>query len=214
MQIPKEEIEQKILDAARKEFADKGFTRASVRRIASVAGVSTSNIYNYFKSKDDLFAGIVGPIVTKINRRFDFMESGEEYRNPDKWSYAYHLQMLNALAGFIDAEREVLKLLAFQSHGSSFQNYRETLIDRYTLVSLKFMRESQSLYPGLKAEISPFFAHNIASFWMNVILEILMHDVPRAEMTVFLREVMRFMFYGYEGLTEYDFSNMRPKPLS
>lgn len=165
MRIPTEEIERKILAAARKEFADKGFMRASVRRIASVAGIFTGNIYNYFRSKDGLFAGIAGPAVAKINRRFDFMESGEEYRNPDQWSYAYHLQMQDALAGVIDAGREVLKFLAFQSHGSSLRNYRETLIDRYTRVSLKFMRESQSLYPGLKAEISPFFAHNIALFW-------------------------------------------------
>ena len=97
--------------------------------------------------------------------------------------------------------------------GPSLEDYRESLTKRYTRITLHFMKESTPLYPGLKADISEFFAHNFASFWMNIILEIIMHDIPRGEMMNFLKEIMTFMFYGYEGLTEYDFSKMRPKPL-
>ena len=56
MQIKKEEIENAIIAAAKAEFMDKGYKDASLRSIAKKSGVSLSNIYNYFKSKDMLFS--------------------------------------------------------------------------------------------------------------------------------------------------------------
>lgn len=58
-QYLKTEVEQRILDAARAEFAARGFAEASVARIAKLAGVSTGNVYRYFESKDVLFREVV-----------------------------------------------------------------------------------------------------------------------------------------------------------
>ena len=213
MQIPKDKIERKILAAAREEFTDSGFQLASMRKIADKAGVSVSNIYNYFENKDELFVAIVKPTISEIDKYFDDKELGCDYGKPEKWGLEYHLIMLGKLADFIDANRQILKMIAFSAHGSSLQNYRELLIERYTRICMECMKKAEQLYPGLKAGISQFFAHNIASFWMNIILEILMHGISRDKMLEFLKEIMKFMFYGYEGLTEYDFSRMVPKPL-
>ena len=213
MQIQKEKIEKRILTEARKEFDQKGFLKASMRIIALKSGVSTSNIYNYFDNKDDLFLSIVRPTIKKIENYLDNLESGREHRNPANWSFQSHLLVREALVVFIEDNRQILKLIAFQAHGSSLQDYKEQLIERYTSISLKCMHEAQHLYPGIKTNISLFFAHNIASLWMNIILEILMHNIDRTDMLNFFKELMTFMFYGYEGLTEYDFSKMQPKPL-
>ena len=43
-----------ILQAAKNEFAEKGFDRATLRSIASRAGVDPALGYHYFGSKDDL----------------------------------------------------------------------------------------------------------------------------------------------------------------
>ena len=48
-----------ILEAAVAVFASKGFSRATTREIAEVAGVSEGTIYNYFESKADLLAFLV-----------------------------------------------------------------------------------------------------------------------------------------------------------
>lgn len=48
-----------ILDAASKVFAEKGFHRATTKRIAREAGVAEGTIYNYFDSKSDLLIGIM-----------------------------------------------------------------------------------------------------------------------------------------------------------
>ena len=45
----------RILEAARAEFADRGYDKASIRGIAKKAGVDPALVHHYFGSKDDLF---------------------------------------------------------------------------------------------------------------------------------------------------------------
>jgi len=52
MQIQKDNIKTKILDIAREDFIRCGYQQFSLRNVASQAGISTSNIYNYFKNKN------------------------------------------------------------------------------------------------------------------------------------------------------------------
>jgi len=51
-----------ILDAALKVFAKRGFRGATIREIASEAGVAEGTIYNYFGSKKDLLISIPGQL--------------------------------------------------------------------------------------------------------------------------------------------------------
>lgn len=45
-----------ILDAARAQFAERGFDRATIRGIATVAGVDPALVHHFFGTKDELFA--------------------------------------------------------------------------------------------------------------------------------------------------------------
>src|SRR5690242_20890282 len=58
---------QRILDAAVKIFAEKGFYNAKVSEIARVAGVADGTIYLYFKSKDDLLISLFEDRMEGIN---------------------------------------------------------------------------------------------------------------------------------------------------
>ena len=59
MRVLKDDKYKSILRAARKEFILRGFKDASMRTIAKDANVGLSNIYNYFKNKDEIFLEIV-----------------------------------------------------------------------------------------------------------------------------------------------------------
>lgn len=52
------ESERKILDAARKEFEQKGYNGTRMQKIADVAGISKASLHYYFRSKDNLFKKI------------------------------------------------------------------------------------------------------------------------------------------------------------
>ena len=51
--------QQKILEAAKQEFLEKGFQGASLRNIVKTAGVTTGAFYGYYSNKEALFAALV-----------------------------------------------------------------------------------------------------------------------------------------------------------
>ena len=55
-----------ILDAARTEFAQRGFEATTVRDIAEAAGLKASNLYRYFESKDSMIQEILGDFSTSL----------------------------------------------------------------------------------------------------------------------------------------------------
>ncbi|WP_405614072.1 TetR family transcriptional regulator [Streptomyces sp. NBC_01511] len=46
---------ERILDAARAEFAERGYDKTSVRGIAKAAGVDPALVHHYFGTKDEVF---------------------------------------------------------------------------------------------------------------------------------------------------------------
>src|SRR5258708_23061733 len=56
----------RILDAAVKVFADRGFHTATVAEIARAAGVADGTIYLYFKGKDDLLLRLFDEKMTEL----------------------------------------------------------------------------------------------------------------------------------------------------
>ncbi|WP_327235157.1 TetR family transcriptional regulator [Streptomyces sp. NBC_01317] len=50
---------EKILDAARTEFAESGYDKTSVRGIAKAAGVDPALVHHYFGTKDEVFGAAV-----------------------------------------------------------------------------------------------------------------------------------------------------------
>ncbi len=64
-QVLKEEVQARILAAARAAFAREGFGAAGMAEIAAAARISTGNIYRYFASKEALFAAVLPPSLVQ-----------------------------------------------------------------------------------------------------------------------------------------------------
>lgn len=56
----------RVIDAATKEFAKKGYHDASISTIASKAGISVGAIYKYFENKQDLFLTIIDESISRV----------------------------------------------------------------------------------------------------------------------------------------------------
>ena len=67
-----DETKKKILFAAKKEFAAKGFSGARMSSIAAIAGVNQALLHYYFESKENLYRSIfqnsLGEIPDKISK--------------------------------------------------------------------------------------------------------------------------------------------------
>lgn len=59
---------RKILDAARDEFADCGFSDSSIVGITQRAGVALGTFYTYFDSKEAVFQGLVRDMSAQVRQ--------------------------------------------------------------------------------------------------------------------------------------------------
>ncbi|MGH1417850.1 MAG: TetR/AcrR family transcriptional regulator [Hyphomicrobiaceae bacterium] len=68
-----------ILDAAERCFANSGFHACSMQEICSEAGISPGAFYVYFKSKEDLIAGIVERDRAAFGERFRVLGEAPDF---------------------------------------------------------------------------------------------------------------------------------------
>lgn len=62
----RDELREKIIDAARQKFFSDGFVKTSIDEIARDFHISKKSIYKYFKSKDDLLTTVVKDFAGKV----------------------------------------------------------------------------------------------------------------------------------------------------
>ena len=57
---------EEILAAAEKVFEANGYAAATIDAVAAAAGVAKGSIYNYFKSKQDLFTQLFSELIARM----------------------------------------------------------------------------------------------------------------------------------------------------
>ena len=82
---PRRDTSQKrrsIIDAAIREFSERGYDGSSMDRIAELAGASKRTVYNHFPSKDELFQAVIDGFGSQMASlktiRYDPVRSLEE----------------------------------------------------------------------------------------------------------------------------------------
>lgn len=63
-------MENKIIDAAREVFIDRGYVETSMSEIASRAGINRPALHYYFRTKDKMFEAVLGSITASIIPKF------------------------------------------------------------------------------------------------------------------------------------------------
>ena len=81
MAVKDHTLDEKIVKAAKEEFLQHGFSKASLRQIAKNAGLSTGALYTRYENKDELFASLVKDMFSEIGVKSEevgrlYMEAG------------------------------------------------------------------------------------------------------------------------------------------
>ena len=129
MQIKKDYTREQIVEIAKRVFLKKSYAKTSMRDIAKGADIGVSNIYNYFKSKDELFCHIVAPLTYKLGQ---MMHDHHNVNDQDRFVRYARGESDDMLADnvkeymlLINNHRDELKLLLYQSQGSSLDRSQE-----------------------------------------------------------------------------------------
>ncbi len=142
MQIQKDEIRQKINEAALEEFLVSGYSQSSMRNIAAAAGITVGNIYSYFSGKEHLFESLLSDTVDKLHQLITMEVSSE-----DPLSSSSIGEMTHAIAKVFMEDRIEFLILMDGSSGSKYENIKARLVE------LVCHRIHQELMPRLHIKL-------------------------------------------------------------
>ena len=200
MQIKKDIVRDRILRAAADDFLDIGFQKASLREIAKKAGVSKGSIYTYFRNKDELFLELAGPAMEHIKATMQ-MDYDKRYTlsiisNNDDY-LEFSVKEFSDFVYTLLEHKEGLRLLFFASAGSQMENFREEVFELYTFHSLEFGRKIEELIPGKTILLSEMLIHSLASMYLRMLEEILIHEPCKEELDRYIEQTAVFVHSGF-----------------
>ncbi len=185
-QVLKEDVREKIMKSALGEFYGKGFKSATMKDIASAAGIPTGLIYSYFKSKEDLLEKIVQPVISLL--KDSILEKLPD--NPEQNLYNKELPTYLRCIEYYNMEMVVL---IDKSEGSKLSEVKEALIDDVTC-HLK-------ITPILKnTDFDDIFYHILATNFMEGVFEIARHYAGRDWAERMLSLLIKQHLYGTSSL--------------
>lgn len=146
----------KIISAATKVFAKKGFFTARISDIAKEAKVADGTIYLYFNNKYDILLSVFEEEVGKIVEKTDKLLSAEE--DPQKMLEIYTIQHLMAMKKNKNLA-EVIQIELRQSN-KVIKDYRNNKFSEYTGIIANIIKKGQKT--GIyKTDINPDIAKRV-----------------------------------------------------
>ena len=138
-------LDDKIITAAREEFLEKGYSGASLRKIAEKAGVTVGAIQTRYKSKNELFVCLLKPFLDEIGAMFQSTKA-EYYSGADadfltglKTSMQHESEMILHL--IFDHYEEAVMLLCCGA-GSGLEHYFDGIVQSKIKESIAFFHKA------------------------------------------------------------------------
>lgn len=142
MQVLKDELRHKILLEAQHLFLQRGYDRTSLQMIADKVNISKSNLYHYFKNKEELFYeltdgaadGLKKLILRLKDKRFDLHTGQREYQ----------MLLTEEVLSLLLAEKYGLLLIMEQAHGTRYESLRESMIDMLAAKTMPLLADEDN----------------------------------------------------------------------
>jgi TetR/AcrR family fatty acid metabolism transcriptional regulator len=144
---------ERILDAAVRVFARKGFHATRVSEVAKAAGVADGTIYLYFESKEHL---LVSLFEDRVGRLLTYLET----ELPKVATASHRLQRIIELQlGLLDGERDLAEVVTIILRQSTklMKEHAAPKFNAYLDVIARVIDEGQAT-GELRADVSPHLA--------------------------------------------------------
>jgi len=131
------------------------------------------------------------------------IEESEYFLYHYYFSYEVNKDLLNNLIEFVDLNRTSLDLILFKSTGSSLENYKTEMVERYARITLQQIKAEAQKQDNINTEVSEFFVHTICSFYLNLIDSIIKSNPSKDQMKIYAEEMLAFFFNGWKAVLKF-----------
>ena len=196
-----EGVSERLLNCAKAEFLDKGYTDASLRAIAA-ADTSTNSIYVRFGDKEGLFSAIVEPVLSGMTERF--IKIQEEFHHLDRaaqstrvteWEDGGTMELVDYMYDHLDEFR----LLLDASYGTRFHNFVDELVRIEVEYTYKYM-ETVGYPAHLGDALTEKLLHIVTTSRFESIFEVIRHGMSREEAAEYIDLLSRYHRTGFSAI--------------
>jgi AcrR family transcriptional regulator len=192
-----------IMAAAWQEFLTYGFADASMRRIASSAGMSVSGLYKHFAGKEKMFAALVDPACQGLLDMFHLeADDREQFVGAGNLDALETGQDAKLAIAFIYDHLDAFRLIICKSQGTKYESFPHDLAVLEEKVTLSYMDTLKK--QGVKLnEFNERELHLLTSANVNAVFQAVEHGFTREEAMHYADTLDRFfssgwrVFFGY-----------------
>lgn len=197
----------KIIQAARKEFSEKGYKKASMRTIAANSGLVVGALYRHFKDKEVLFEYFVSPVFMAAEKLMK-ADGEKAHYNLNKstleeiWEVSE--EFIQKCVNFVFQYKEELRLLLYCSHGSRYEYFIDDYAIRDMEGTIEFFAKVQekgfTIREVMKEDMLLLIKNNY-----RAILEVIIQSSTIEQAEDRMRNLMIFYNAGWKALIKFNY---------
>ncbi|MDL2288552.1 TetR/AcrR family transcriptional regulator [Oscillospiraceae bacterium OttesenSCG-928-F05] len=204
MRAPNETVRSAVLEAGKAEFLTRGFTKASLRSIASAAGVTTGAIYTYFPDKAAIFDALVAEPAEALRKQYSESVSRMDQtlqQDITPWREWVDVDP-DRLIDFLYAHFDAFRLLTCCAAGTRYEDYIHSLVELETESTVRFIGYLQK-QGVLNRELDAEVIHITVSTHYAGIFEPIAHQMPKEQALRCVRILEEFYAAGWQKILGY-----------
>lgn len=196
------ETKEKLLASAKTEFMEKGYAKASLRKICANAGVTTGALYFFFKDKEDLFRSIVEKPLRDLLEMMSmhFAEDAQLLSEMDGYAYSDgdHEELVQLLIRHLYANRDVFLLLLTKSQGTAFENCIDEVVEKIEKGYRVMAERMAEKTPGM--QVNPYMLHWMTHMNIDTFIHLLTHEPDEQKALSHMRRIIDYLVKGWMEL--------------
>ena len=198
---------EKIIRAAREEFSEYGYDKASMRRIGKRCGLTAAALYRHFDSKEAIFDALVRPAIDDLREWVDdhvarseaAIRSEASGSAPESAGSMWDSTEIDMMRELIYPRMEEYALLVNMSHGSKYGSFLNDLVEDHQKKMLPHFSELKKLGFDVK-DISEKELHMLITAYCAALFEPVVHGYSLEEAVDYLDTVEAFFMPGWKNL--------------
>ena len=192
------EKRKKLIEAAKKEFLEKGYNKASLRKICSDAGVTTGALYFFFENKEDLYSSIVNPPLMELKKMVieHFKEDQAFLSNMDSLDLGNldHSDIADMLVDHVYKNYDSFILLLSGSKEDALENGIDEFVEILEQSTIAMVSESKFY------TYDPFMTHWMAHTTVDSMVHVIKHEKDVNVAKKRIQSIMNYLVIGWVKL--------------
>ena len=189
----------RVIAAAREEFLEYGFEKASMRRVGERCGLTAAGLYRHCRDKEDLFDQLAAPALERLNVWMDthlakYLSAVREQESL-QWQDSWIDMMREVVYPHVDDYHLILAC----SSGTKYEHFLHDLTQAAQEKTLDYLPVLKEKGAPVR-EISPTELHLLFSAYATALFEPVIHRYPPEEAIRCLETVETFFLPGWKAL--------------